>query len=38
MLLDRVNQLLLTAVGVYYVNSNSLLTEIRALTRNYPFR
>lgn len=24
--------------GMYYVNSNSLLSEIRSLTRNYPFR
>ena len=24
--------------GVYYVNSDSLLTEMRGLTRNYPFK
>ena len=24
--------------GVYYVNSNSLLTELRSSTKNYPFR
>ena len=28
----------LTPTGVYYVNSNSMLTELRGLTRNYPFR
>jgi hypothetical protein len=26
------------APGSYYVNSHSLLTEMRALTKNYPFR
>lgn len=25
-------------LGSYYVNSHSLLTEMRALTKNYPFR
>lgn len=24
--------------GLYYVNSNTLLAELRGLTRNYPFR
>ena len=24
--------------GMYYVNSNSLLTELRGLTKHYPFR
>ena len=28
----------LIVAGMYYVNSNSLLTELRGLTRNYPFR
>lgn len=28
----------LTLSGVHYVNSNMLLTELRGLTRNYPFR
>lgn len=28
----------LTKPGVYYVNSNSLLTELRGLTKQYPFR
>lgn len=27
----------LTCIGLHYVNSNSLLAELRALTRNYPF-
>ncbi|KAK0928995.1 hypothetical protein LTR91_006240 [Friedmanniomyces endolithicus] len=27
----------MTAAWMYYVNSNSLLTELRGLTRNYPF-
>ncbi|KAK4898491.1 hypothetical protein LTR27_004088 [Elasticomyces elasticus] len=27
----------LIETGVYFVNSNSLLTELRGLTRNYPF-
>ncbi|KAK3721918.1 hypothetical protein LTR37_002734 [Vermiconidia calcicola] len=27
----------MTSAWVYYVNSNSLLTEMRGLTRNYPF-
>ncbi|KAK3629139.1 hypothetical protein LTR56_018260 [Elasticomyces elasticus] len=27
----------MTAAWVYFVNSNSLLTELRGLTRNYPF-
>ncbi|EMC94748.1 hypothetical protein BAUCODRAFT_149851 [Baudoinia panamericana UAMH 10762] len=27
----------MTAAWVYYVNSNSLLSELRGLTRNYPF-
>jgi hypothetical protein len=25
-------------LGSYYVNSHSLLTELRGLTKNYPFR
>jgi predicted secreted protein len=25
-------------LGSYYVNSHGLLTELRGLTRNYPFR
>jgi hypothetical protein len=28
----------MTTAWSYYVDSNSLLTEIRGLTRNYPFR
>ncbi len=27
----------MTAAWTYYVNSNQLLTELRGLTRNYPF-
>ena len=26
------------SIGVYYVNSNNLFSELRSLTRNYPFR
>ena len=34
---NRVSRLTRLA-GSYYVNSHSLLTELRALTKNYPFR
>jgi hypothetical protein len=27
----------MTAAWSYYVNSNSLLTELRSMTKNYPF-
>jgi hypothetical protein len=31
-------ELLICAAGSYYVDSHGLLTELRGLTRNYPFR
>lgn len=35
---NPMSQLLTMLIGVYFVNSNSLLTELRALTKNYPIR